>query len=61
MPGLIMMVALIFGGTAFSAENWPNWRGPHGTGIGDEHPLPTRWSADENIAWRAPLQGLGVS
>ena len=61
MRALIVMLALMFGGTAFAAENWPNWRGPHGTGISDDHPLPTRWSTDENIAWRAPLQGLGVS
>lgn len=61
MPVLFVTLALMFGGAAFSAENWPNWRGPSGTGISDGHSLPTHWGVDENIAWRAPLQGLGVS
>jgi outer membrane protein assembly factor BamB len=47
--------------TAVSAENWPHWRGPSGTGVSLEKALPTDWSADRNIAWRAELSGLGVS
>jgi outer membrane protein assembly factor BamB len=61
MRALTVLLALTLGSVAVFAENWPNWRGPHGTGINDEHPLPTRWGKDENIAWRAPLRGLGVS
>ena len=57
---LMVLLALALGGAA-SAEEWPTWRGPDGNGTSDEHPLPTRWSADENVAWRASLQGLGVS
>lgn len=44
-----------------TADNWPAWRGPDGTGVAEGHPLPTRWSQDDNVAWRAPLRGLGVS
>lgn len=44
-----------------SAENWPQWRGPQGTGVSSEKGLPTEWSAKQNIAWRAELAGLGVS
>jgi len=48
--------------TSFAlAENWPQWRGPHGNGVSAETGLPTTWSAEENIAWKAPLGGLGVS
>ena len=43
------------------AENWPQWRGPDGTGLTSERGLPERWGVDENIAWKAPLRGLGVS
>ncbi len=43
------------------ADNWPQWRGPSGTGIVEETGLPVRWGSDENVAWRAPLSGLGVS
>ena len=47
-------------GTA-DADNWPQWRGPQGTGIAQEEGLPTRWSSEDNIVWKAPLRGLGVS
>jgi outer membrane protein assembly factor BamB len=43
------------------ASDWPQWRGPHGNGIADEKNLPDRWSATENVAWKASLSGLGVS
>ena len=47
-------------GTA-DADNWPQWRGPRGTGIAQEEGLPTRWSSEDNIVWKTPLRGLGVS
>ena len=43
-----------------AGADWPQWRGPDGTGVADDAP-PTRWSARENVRWRAPLGGLGVS
>ena len=48
-------------GVAVSAADWPQWRGPHGTGATDETNLPVTWSATENIAWKAAIGGLGVS
>lgn len=44
-----------------SAADWPHWRGPHATGVADERTVPTRWSATENVVWKARLGGLGVS
>jgi outer membrane protein assembly factor BamB len=44
-----------------SAADWPQWRGPLGTGVTDERNLPERWSATENVAWKAGLAGVGVS
>jgi len=46
---------------SLSAADWPQWRGPHGTGATDEKNLPVTWSATDNVAWRAPLGGVGVS
>ena len=46
--------------TAF-AEDWPQWRGPHLDGQSGEKNLPTKWSATENIAWKAPIPGIGHS
>jgi outer membrane protein assembly factor BamB len=48
-------------GVSVAAADWPQWRGPHGTGISDEKDLPIRWSATENVTWKASLAGLGVS
>jgi len=46
---------------ALSAENWPNWRGPTSTGTSPESGLPVKWSDTENVAWKAPIRGLGIS
>jgi outer membrane protein assembly factor BamB len=43
-----------------SASQWPGWRGPAGDGVARD-PLPTRWSASSNVAWRVALRGAGVS
>ena len=43
------------------ADNWPQWRGPGATGVSSETGLPVEWSATKNVAWTAPLAGLGVS
>lgn len=51
---------LLLAAVAF-AENWPQWRGPFGTGVSTEKGLPAEWSRDQNIAWRTHLPGLGVS
>jgi outer membrane protein assembly factor BamB len=55
------VVALLLGTTTLTAADWPAWRGPHGTGSTDETGLPVKWSATENVAWKAPIAGLGVS
>jgi outer membrane protein assembly factor BamB len=44
-----------------TASDWPQWRGPNGTGVTGETGLPERWSATENVAWKAAITGLGVS
>jgi outer membrane protein assembly factor BamB len=46
---------------SLSAADWPHWRGPNGTGSTTEAGLPIKWSATENVAWKAPIAGLGVS
>src|SRR5216683_6612550 len=48
-------------GVTVSAADWPQWRGPQGSGIADEKDLPEQWSATENVAWKAKLGGVGVS
>jgi outer membrane protein assembly factor BamB len=43
------------------AADWPGWRGPSATGVSPETNLPTHWSATENVRWKTPLPGAGVS
>src|SRR5687767_6824022 len=44
-----------------SADDWPQWRGPAGTGVSTDGSVPLQWSEKDGIAWRAPLGGAGVS
>lgn len=53
--GLTIGFSLISG--IAGAENWPQWRGPHGNGISGETGLPKTWSKTENVLWRLPLPG----
>ena len=48
-------------GATVAAADWPQWRGPSGSGTTSETNLPVRWSATQNVAWKAPIVGLGVS
>lgn len=55
-----LALAMVCGGSVAAAD-WPQWRGPRGTGATDEKNLPVTWSATENVAWKAAIGGLGVS
>lgn len=57
---LAMLIAILFVGTA-SAADWPQFRGPDGSGIADDKNYATTWSSTENIAWRIELPGPGAS
>jgi len=53
---------LLFGYCAgATAGDWPHWRGPENNGNSPAKNLPTKWSATENIAWKAKLPGMGGS
>ena len=54
-------ILIVIASTAVAANDWPHWRGPSTTGVAAATPLPSAWSATENVAWQAPLQGAGVS
>lgn len=43
------------------AGNWPQWRGPDGSGISTEKNLPSEWSPTKNIKWKTPIDGRGHS
>ena len=44
-----------------AAGNWPQWRGPDGSGISNEKNLPSEWSPTKNIKWKTPIEGRAHS
>ena len=54
LGSMVLVLALT---VSVSANDWPHWRGPAATGVAAPSPLPSTWSATENVAWQAPLAG----
>jgi len=59
-------VALLFALTFSSAErnaSWPSFRGLNASGIAEGYPLPATWNVErsENVRWKTPIPGLGLS
>ncbi|MEQ8635726.1 PQQ-binding-like beta-propeller repeat protein [Gimesia maris] len=43
------------------AADWSQFRGPSGNGVSKTTGLPTEWSSEKNIVWKAKLPGHGSS
>jgi outer membrane protein assembly factor BamB len=55
-------IALAFAPSAGRAEDWPQFRGPGGTGVVAGNVVPAdKWTTEENVAWKADLPGNGWS
>ena len=46
---------------AGASANWPQWRGPLGTGVAPIGGAPLRFGADEGVKWRTVIPGRGFS
>jgi hypothetical protein len=59
----LLATVVAFAGTiaGVSAADWPRFRGENGRGISDDAAVPTEWSDDKNLAWKADLPGPGSS
>ena len=53
---LIPLVPVRSGGS-----DWPQFRGPDGTGAVRAADIPLEWSAEKNLAWSVKLPGQGWS
>ncbi len=62
---LLLAVLGIFGfwtvSTLGFAGDWPEFRGPGGTGIYNGKALPMEWGPDKNVAWKIEIPGKGWS
>jgi outer membrane protein assembly factor BamB len=57
---LTKLCLLTLSAASLSAGDWPAFRG-NGTGVSADAAPPTKFSADEGVAWKAKLPGKGVS
>ena len=61
VTGLAVLLAITTSLTAATAE-WPQFRGPNGSGIAADDAQPaTTWSDSQNIKWKVALPGSGSS
>lgn len=60
-PLYITFLGLVHLHTAFSAADWPQFRGPEGNGLSDAKNVPIRWSPDASAAWSVEIPGSGWS
>ena len=44
-----------------ATANWPQWRGPEGTGVAPGADPPVEWSETHNVAWKTAIPGRGLS
>src|SRR3954447_24751513 len=57
----ILFIFSLLAITASAAENWPQFRGPHGDNLSNATGLPTQWNEKENVKWKTPLHDKGWS
>ena len=55
-------VLLLAAGTAMAGD-WPQFRGPSASGVGDGAKPPVHWDAakNTNVVWKTEISGLSVS
>ncbi|MDA8563869.1 PQQ-binding-like beta-propeller repeat protein [Mariniblastus sp.] len=58
---VILFTATIDSGAASGDENWPQWRGPDGTGVAAAGEYPMTFSKSKNVKWKVELPGRGSS
>lgn len=57
---LLACTFLMTATTALTADDWPRFRGPGGSGLSDCKTIPTQWT-DADYHWKITLPGTGVS
>lgn len=59
---MMRQIILILAAALCVGANWPQFRGPNGSGVPtDKASYPDEWSKEKNLAWSADLPGVGIS
>ena len=61
MRSLVLLGVCLGGISAAFAADWRQFRGSESNGLGDDVAPPTKFSATENIGWKASIPGRGLS
>ena len=61
MTKALPILLLTLSSAAPGAENWPQFRGPAGTGHSDSRGLPLTWSETKNVVWKTAIHDRGWS
>lgn len=61
MKKILPIILLACSAISLAADNWPQFRGPDGTGHSDATGLPTEWGEGKNIVWKTPIHDRGWS
>lgn len=58
----LLLSAIAVTVTAASAQaDWPQFRGPDGTGVAKSRGVPLAWSETKNVKWKTPIPGRAWS
>ncbi len=61
VPRYLMLSAFLAPGISIFAADWPHFHGPGGAWTQPSAKHPGRWSDTENIVWKTPLEGMGIT
>ncbi len=56
-----LAMAWLGGPTSEEERNWPQWRGPHASGVAPHGNPPLEWAEDKNVKWKVEIPGKGSS
>lgn len=59
MKRLLVWLSLGLMGLPLAAEDWPQWRGPQGTGVAPDADPPVRFGESENLRFKVAIAGQG--
>jgi outer membrane protein assembly factor BamB len=58
LPAPLLILLSLF---VYAGDDWPQFRGPEGTGHSDARDLPLNWSETNNVVWKTPIHDRGWS
>jgi outer membrane protein assembly factor BamB len=62
VPGIgLLLTAALYAADSESERFWPQWRGPHATGVAPHAKPPLEWSETKNVRWKVEIPGRGSS